>query len=237
MRKVNLRIALAVFLVSFAALGYLTPIGSGGGAVWGAITGTLSAQTDLNTALGLKAPVADPTFTGTTVTIPSGGTLGSTASNGFFVGQVPNSRIQLTGGGYMQVEASVIDRTSDTFYFGAIAGDSIYPFKRGYFGTEGLMVGAANIAIAAPLQKLDVRGNAGASQAQFTNTATGSTANVGALFGIASDGKGTMRLPVTAVPTNATDTCVAGTVAINASFLYYCAATDTWTRVALATWP
>lgn len=32
---------------------------------WGSITGTLSDQTDLNTALGLKAPLASPPFTGT----------------------------------------------------------------------------------------------------------------------------------------------------------------------------
>ena len=32
---------------------------------WGVITGTLSNQTDLNTALGLKAALASPTFTGT----------------------------------------------------------------------------------------------------------------------------------------------------------------------------
>jgi len=36
---------------------------SGGSATWGSITGTLSSQTDLNTALGLKAPLASPTFT------------------------------------------------------------------------------------------------------------------------------------------------------------------------------
>lgn len=40
-------------------------------AAWGSITGTLSSQTDLNTALGLKAPLASPTFTGT-VTLPAG---------------------------------------------------------------------------------------------------------------------------------------------------------------------
>jgi len=38
--------------------------GGGGSAVWGAITGTLSDQTDLQTALDLKAPLASPTFTG-----------------------------------------------------------------------------------------------------------------------------------------------------------------------------
>lgn len=41
------------------------PSGGGGAAVWGDITGTLSAQTDLNSALGAKAPTASPTLTGT----------------------------------------------------------------------------------------------------------------------------------------------------------------------------
>ena len=38
--------------------------GSGGGGTWGSITGTLSAQTDLNAALAAKAALASPTFTG-----------------------------------------------------------------------------------------------------------------------------------------------------------------------------
>lgn len=41
-----------------------TAVGSGAGGTWGTITGTLSAQTDLNTALGLKAPLASPIFSG-----------------------------------------------------------------------------------------------------------------------------------------------------------------------------
>lgn len=36
--------------------------GGGGGGAWGSITGTLSDQTDLNTALGLKAPLTSPAF-------------------------------------------------------------------------------------------------------------------------------------------------------------------------------
>lgn len=43
---------------------------SSGGAAWGTITGTLSSQTDLQSALDLKAPLASPTFTGT-VTAPT----------------------------------------------------------------------------------------------------------------------------------------------------------------------
>lgn len=41
-----------------------------GGGTWGAITGTLSNQTDLQNALNLKANLASPTFTGT-VTAPT----------------------------------------------------------------------------------------------------------------------------------------------------------------------
>jgi len=41
---------------------------AGGGGTWGSITGTLSSQTDLQTALNLKAPLASPTFTGTITT-------------------------------------------------------------------------------------------------------------------------------------------------------------------------
>jgi len=48
-------------------------VSGGGGVAWGAITGTLSDQTDLNTALGLKAPLASPVFTGTP-SLPTGTT-------------------------------------------------------------------------------------------------------------------------------------------------------------------
>jgi len=47
--------------------------GGGGGGTWGSITGTLSSQTDLATALAAKAPLASPTFTGTP-TAPTVGT-------------------------------------------------------------------------------------------------------------------------------------------------------------------
>jgi len=43
--------------------GSWTAMGSGGGGgTWGSITGTLSAQTDLQSALDLKAPLTSPTF-------------------------------------------------------------------------------------------------------------------------------------------------------------------------------
>lgn len=57
---------LILLFIGQVAFGEFMPIGSGGGgggASWGSITGTLSAQTDLNTALGLKAPLDSPAFT------------------------------------------------------------------------------------------------------------------------------------------------------------------------------
>lgn len=38
-------------------------------------------------------------------------------------------------------------------------------------------------------------------------------------------------------PTNANDTCSLGDTIDTATFHYYCAATNTWVRVAMATWP
>ena len=45
--------------------GAWTIVSGGGGASWGSITGTLSSQTDLWTALSALAPTAGPSFTGT----------------------------------------------------------------------------------------------------------------------------------------------------------------------------
>lgn len=48
---------------------------SAGGGVWGSITGTLSSQTDLNSALALKANLVSPSFTTPALGTPSSGVL------------------------------------------------------------------------------------------------------------------------------------------------------------------
>ncbi len=45
--------------------GSIVKLNSSGEATWGSVTGTLTNQTDLNTALGLKAPLVSPALTGT----------------------------------------------------------------------------------------------------------------------------------------------------------------------------
>lgn len=59
---------------------HIFAFGQGSGGAWGSITGTLSAQTDLQTALDLKAPLVSPTFTGTP-TLPTG-TIATTQTAG-----------------------------------------------------------------------------------------------------------------------------------------------------------
>lgn len=68
------------------------PLGTGGGASWGSITGTLSSQTDLNTALSNRALLSGATFTGNvTVVSPT-----AAGSNG--VRQITMSTSAPTGG-------------------------------------------------------------------------------------------------------------------------------------------
>ena len=51
-------------VIGMPGTGLTGPAGTGGGGTWGSITGTLSAQTDLQTALNAKAALAGATFTG-----------------------------------------------------------------------------------------------------------------------------------------------------------------------------
>ena len=53
--------------ITNANVEYLSSQIGGGGGAWGDITGTLSAQTDLQSALDLKADLASPTFTGISI--------------------------------------------------------------------------------------------------------------------------------------------------------------------------
>ncbi len=78
--------ALVLIAGFFAVAQYVPPGGSGGSAVWGAITGTLSSQTDLNTALGGKL--------GTSETAADSSKLGGTAAASYALSAnvVPTSR-------------------------------------------------------------------------------------------------------------------------------------------------
>lgn len=79
----------------------LIAAGVGGVSDWGDIGGTLSDQTDLNTALGLKAPLASPTFTG----VPSAPTA-ATRTN---TSQIANTAFVQDAVGYLPEVGQIID--------------------------------------------------------------------------------------------------------------------------------
>lgn len=93
---------LANYVLTAVGDGTCTWAVGGGGVAWGGITGTLSAQTDLNTALGLKAPLASPTFTGV-ITSPLGSNSAPAicatgdATTGFFFSSAATPAITTSG--------------------------------------------------------------------------------------------------------------------------------------------
>jgi hypothetical protein len=76
------------------------PFSPGTSAAWGAITGTLSTQTDLQAALDAKAPLANPTFTGTPAapTVTAGDSTTKLATTAFVSGAVSTAISNLIGG-------------------------------------------------------------------------------------------------------------------------------------------
>lgn len=106
--------------------GTLSATGGGGGSVaWGAITGTLSDQTDLQSALNLKANLASPTFTGT-VTLPAGQVVnGVTLTTGGSATTFLNAAGTYTtpaggGGGSDPTDPSVAQVIVDEFLMGSL---------------------------------------------------------------------------------------------------------------------
>lgn len=73
------------------------------GGTWGSISGTLSSQTDLQSALDLKAPLASPTFTGTVV-------LPSTTS----VGTISNTELSYVDGVTSSIQTQLGTKASLT---------------------------------------------------------------------------------------------------------------------------
>jgi hypothetical protein len=102
--------------------------GPGGGGTWGSITGTLSAQTDLNAALAAKAPLASPALTGApTAPTPSTGDASMRLATTLFVDQ---STASVVGG-----QNVTVSQTGSTI---TVAAD----------GAGGAMVAAMGVQVA-----------------------------------------------------------------------------------------
>ena len=135
--------------VTFTVNPYLTLAkngSSGGGAVWGSITGTLSSQTDLQTALNLKAPLDSPTFT-TAVNLPVG-----TAGTPSVVGSGTGIGFDWGTSGYLNLD---FPSTGDLrFYNGSTlegsignhSGNAIYLISNGTNGTVQIQPAPTTVA-------------------------------------------------------------------------------------------
>jgi len=120
-----------------------------GSAAWGAITGTLSTQTDLQTELDNKAPISSPQFVGTTTFIGAGGTVSlndqaldmsaSTAGGHIIVGTSGVTFSDST----TQTTAAVAPPSADVLTANAIASNINY-----ISGSSGTWVGSGLPTIA-----------------------------------------------------------------------------------------
>lgn len=120
-----------------------------GSAAWGAITGTLSTQTDLQTELDNKASLSSPQFVGTTTFIGAGGTVSlndqaldmsaSTAGGHIIVGTSGVTFSDST----TQTTAAVAPPSADVLTANAIASNINY-----ISGSSGTWVGSGLPTIA-----------------------------------------------------------------------------------------
>ena len=84
---------------------------SEGEGVWGGITGTLSDQTDLQSALNAKAPTVSPTFT-TSATLPAATSIGNVSS----------TEISYLDGASSNIQAQLNDTTTLDYAFNGQTG-------------------------------------------------------------------------------------------------------------------
>jgi len=177
-----------------------------------------------------------------------GGTLGVTGGATFSLGATINGAGLAVNGSGGIVVTDVAGITS----FGPVAGTALS-------STGGLLVsgtsilgeidsaGPADIADTLTLSKatgtgLQVDSNAIVDGVLYLNKATGNglevTANILVGGSVAAFGTlaGNSLNIAQSTPASASATGITGTIAIDANYIYVCTATDTWKRVAIATW-
>lgn len=152
---------------------------AGGSVAWGAITGTLSAQTDLQAELNLKANIASPTFTGT-VTLPAGQVInGVTLTTGGSATTFLNAAGTYTtpaggGAGSDPTDPSVAQVIVDEFLMGSLETGEI-----GALGWSFLNGSAAGVNAAG--RPGIVRRTSGATASQVASFFAGNAGNQGIL--------------------------------------------------------
>lgn len=161
-------------------------------------------------------------------------TVGGGSSSGNVVGPASATDNALvvydgTTGKLIKNSVMVISGTGIAINSGNAFGNGIYVLNAGgqlFAGTNGTNA-SLNISIPAAGQVRFATDSAG----RFLSFADGD----GSADALVVKG-GRVILPLTVTPASAAATGVAGTVCWDASFIYICVATDTWKRVAIATW-
>lgn len=226
-------------------------------ASWGGITGTLSSQTDLQSALDNKAPKANPTFTGVasfpdgSSSAPSITNTGDTNTGIFF----PNAdEVSHSAGGTEVGRFGLVSGTYPTMYLrpgsdgisriiwsgttDSADGDMIYRQDLSgkplvFYGDVGNLVLYSNRVF---LNNNAATGYFSTSGSESRLCAGGGFGTSDSACGVAVNDSGEFHNLNNKTPASATAACTAGETAWDSSYIYVCVATDTWKRSALSTW-
>lgn len=146
----------------------------GGGGTWGSITGTLSSQTDLDTALGLKAPLASPALTGTPTAPTASSTDNSTqiATTAFVTSAVAGATVSSA----TAVLATVRNETGSTITKGSVV------YINGAGGNK------ATVALAQANSEATSSHTYGLVQSDIANSNNGTIVISGIISGLNTDG-------------------------------------------------
>jgi hypothetical protein len=149
------------------------PAGTGGSgsATWGGITGTLSDQTDLQTALNLKAPLASPALTGTP-TAPTAVTTTSTT--------------QLATTAFVQQELASGVAVAKNLEFLAHNGTGVTITKGSIVYINGAVSGNPRITLAQANNDTNSARTIGFAKADITNGANGFVISEGELDNVST---------------------------------------------------
>lgn len=151
---------------------------SGGGITIGdAITGGAANRILFEGAGNTLNQSASLTFDGTNLSLGTGGLFAIQA------GGTSVMQIRAAGNQYVAFDAPILDNVGTLSFGTDTTGTNTYPFLRSYFGTGGVQIGAVWNAIRTnPNYELDIRGGAGNSTIQLSNTASGSDSTDGVLL-------------------------------------------------------
>lgn len=165
--------------------------GGGGGGSWGSITGTLSDQTDLASALAAKAPLASPTFTGAVTASTFAGDLTGNAATATQAAGIANSAIALL----------TEDTSPDS------AADFLVTYKPSILSLRKVKPG--NITISGSQVSGNISGNAATATALAANGSNCPTNQAAGGVSAAGAAEACIDLPATYQPLDADLTALA----------------------------